>query len=246
MPSFLAGISNTSPDTYSLSEPGIVVSTPQYPLDNIINYNQQQQKPQKINVSSQTVQKNSSCYIDILKNDNNQSKYKVGPYTIINEHLFTTKNNIRKNVYMPSISTNHNRIKLCYDKNIHKMWQRYENQLYKFSEVTSSFSLSTSPSSLTSSPSVTLSSSPTSSSSSSTINSLKNELFTVTMNRTFKNDSSDYDDSEGDQQGEVHQERTQNKHSTVAIRRLVSKNKYRIKKDLTNDSDSVSYQSQRK
>uniref|UniRef100_A0A094ZNW4 Uncharacterized protein n=1 Tax=Schistosoma haematobium TaxID=6185 RepID=A0A094ZNW4_SCHHA len=66
------------------------------------------------------------------------------------------------------------------------------------------------------------------------------------MNRTFKNDSSDYDDSEGDQQGEVHQERTQNKHSTVAIRRLVSKNKYRIKKDLTNDSDSVSYQSQRK
>ncbi|CAH8473374.1 unnamed protein product [Schistosoma haematobium] len=240
-----SGISNTSPDTYSLSEPGIVVSTPQYPLDNIINYNQQQQKPQKINVSSQTVQKNSSCYIDILKNDNNQSKYKVGPYTIINEHLFTTKNNIRKNVYMPSISTNHNRIKLCYDKNIHKMWQRYENQLYKFSEVTSSFSLSTSPSSLTSSPSVTLSSSPTSSSSSSTINSLKNELFTVTMNRTFKNDSSDYDDSEGDQQGEVHQERTQNKHSTVAIRRLVSKNKYRIKKDLTNDSDSVSYQSQR-
>lgn len=246
MPSFLAGISNTSPDTYSLSEPGILVSTPQYPLDNIINYNHQQQKPQKINVSSQTVQNNSSCYIDILKNDNNQSKYKVGPYTIINEHLFTTKNNIRKNVYMPSISTNHNRIKLCYDKNIHKMWQKYENQLYKFSEVTSSFSLSTSPSSLTSSPSVTLSSSPTSSSSSSTINSLKNELFTVTMNRTFKNDSSDYDDSEGDQQDEVHQERTQNKHSTVTIRRLVSKNKYRIKKDLTNDSDIVSYQSQRK
>ncbi|CAI2724169.1 unnamed protein product [Schistosoma spindalis] len=240
---FHESISNTSPDTYSLSEPGIVVSTPQYPLDNI-NYNQQQ-KQQRINISSQTVRNNSSCYTDILKNNNNQSKYKNDSYTILNQHLLATKDNIRKNVFIPSISTNHNRSKLCYDKNIHKMWQKYENHLYKFSEVTSSFSLSTSPSSLTSSPPVTLSSSPTSSSSSSTINSLKNELFTVTMNRTFKNDSSDYDDSADDQQDEVHQAKTRNQHSTVAICRLVSKNKYHNKKDLANDSDSVSYQSQR-
>uniref|UniRef100_A0A3Q0KR43 Transmembrane protein n=1 Tax=Schistosoma mansoni TaxID=6183 RepID=A0A3Q0KR43_SCHMA len=239
-----SGISNTSPDTYSLSEPGIVVSTPQYPLDNIIDYNRQQQKQHKIDASSQTVQKNSSCYI--LKNDdNNQSKYKIDSYATLNQHLFSTKDNIGKNVYIPSISTNHNRIKLCYDKNIHKMWQKYENHLNKNSEVTSSSSLSTSPSSLTSSPSATLPSSPTSSSSSSTTNSLKNELFTIRMNRLFKDDSSDYDDSAGDQQDEVHRGKTQKKYSTVAIPRLVSKNKYHNKKDLTSDNDSVSYQSQR-
>ncbi|CAH8450751.1 unnamed protein product [Schistosoma turkestanicum] len=235
-----SGISNTSPDTYSLSEPGIAVSASQCPLENIDSYNQPQQR--KTNIYSQTVQKISSRY-----NDDNKDKLtdKTDPYRILNQYLLINKHNTSENLYIPSVSSNHRRTELSYDASVYKIWQKYENRLYKFNQVTSSFSLSTSPSSSsTCTPSVTLSSSPSSSSSTPT-NSSKSELFSVTVNRKFKEDSSD-DDSTSDQRDEVQKGRIQNTQSPIAVLHLFGKKKQSNNKCLISDSDILSYQPQRK
>ncbi|CAH8450472.1 unnamed protein product [Heterobilharzia americana] len=96
-----SGISNTSPDTYSLSEPGLVTSIPQYPLDTSDNYQQR-----KTYVSSQTVPNHTLDYVSVPKSDNNhKSRHKIfsDPYTIRNQYLITTREILDENVFSKGI-----------------------------------------------------------------------------------------------------------------------------------------------
>ncbi|CAH8454447.1 unnamed protein product [Heterobilharzia americana] len=231
-----SGISNTSPDTYSLSEPGLVTSIPQYPLDTSDNYQQR-----KTYVSSQTVPNHTLDYVSVPKSDNNhKSRHKIfsDPYTIRNQYLITTREILDENVCKPSTSTNYSYIKRkrSYDKKLHKIWQTYENRLNDFNEITSSSSLSSSASLGSSSTSPTPSSS---SSSSTSTDSSRNELFFVSLNKTCRSELPD-NDNDNCQRDVVSKGIIHHTQSSTATFQSVGKREYKVRRKLKKNNKNSS------